>query len=456
MKTRKIVVCFMALVVVTSALAPGHTVAQAQTIKGSLEGSLDGGLPRISGPLSVQQAVDTALKGNLDVQAMQSEAAAASQETRAARAMTRPQVSANTYLSASSMPALLGSSPGVTPANTFIAPGRTIADQNLTLMVPLYTGGRLSSLVKAASGRESAAKAGIATAQADAALMVRGAYYRVLFAAEMVKVAQARLDAATEMVRVTKVQFEVGKTIEATVARAEAEQADAQRMLTTARNDQAKMLLDLKRAMGVRLDSEITLSDALTIGAYTSELSADLTEALRVRPELASSRARVDAAAAQLDAAKGSVKPQIYGSAMADAFAPGDMGRYSGATVALSMSFPLIDGGQRRAEIGQMEAMRRRSEAEQKDMQLRVAAEVRQARLDVESAEQNYRTAQAAVQSSQTAYDVIVLRVQNQKAILVEQLDALAALIQTRTNLAQSLFEHSVALARLRRAIGRP
>ena len=54
-----------------------------------------------------------------------------------------------------------------------------------------------------------------------------------------------------------------------------------------------------------------------------------------------------------------------------------------GGTVGLIVSIPLLDSGQRSAEARQMEAMRRRSEAELKEMELRVATEVRQARLEI-------------------------------------------------------------------------
>ena len=103
-----------------------------------------------------------------------------------------------------------------------------------------------------------------------------------------------------------------------------------------------------------------------------------------------------------------------------------------------------------------MEAMRRRSEAELKAMELRVATEVRQARLDMETAAANYRAAQTVLQSFEAAYDVVVLRVESQRSILLEQLDALAALTQARANLAEAVFDHSIAVARLQRAIGRP
>lgn len=412
--------------------------------------------PQISGPLSVQRAVDIALKGNLEVQAMQDEAAAAGHETRATRAMTRLQVSANTYLSTGSMPNVLGSSPGVMPAGVVVAPAKSFADQNLTLMVPLYTGGRLGGLVRAASEREKSARAGVGSAQVDAALMVKDAYYRSLLAAEMVKVAQARVDAARALVENTRAMFEAGKGIQASVSRAEAEQADGQRMLTSALNDQQKMLLDLKRAMGVRWDSAIILSDALTFAPPANDVNGSLAEAARIRPELLAARAQVEAARAQVGVAMGSQRPQVYGAAMADAFAPGDMGKYTGATVGVTISFPLVDGGQRRAEVAQMNAMQRRSETALKNTEQRVATEIRQAWLDVQTGAQNYQTAQSAVVAAQAAYDVVVLRVQAQKAILVEQLDALAALTQARTNLAQALYDHSIAAARLQRAIGRP
>jgi outer membrane protein len=421
------------------------------------QSSLDREPPRISGPLSLQSAVDAALERNPGIQAMRSEAEAAGHETSAIRAMTRPQISANTYLSSGSMPNILGTAMGVSPVNALTVPEKSFIDQNITLMVPLYTGGRLSGAVKAASGREDAAEANIATAQADVALLVREHYYRALLSAEFVEASRARVDASAGMLVITRAQFEAGRGIQASVARAEGELADARRMLALAQNERTKTLLELKRTMGVHLDSDIVLSDMLSITPPTDDLRDELAEANRLRPELLAARARLEAARAGTGSAKGSRKPQIYGAAMADAFAPrGDGNKSGGGTVGIVMSIPLFDANQRRSEVAQAEALQRRAEAELKDLELRVAMEVRQARLDLETAVENYRAAGTVVQSSQAAYDVVRLRVENQRSILVEQLDALAALTQTKVNLAQALFDHSTAVARLRRAIGRP
>jgi outer membrane protein TolC len=390
------------------------------------------------------------------VRAAQAEAQAAAAESRVARSQTRPQVSANTYLTYGDMPNNFYSSPGVMPSNILTVPHQGQADQNLTLMVPIYTGGRLHDLVRAAGERERAASAEIGGVQAETALRIKDAYYRTQLAEENGKVAQARFDAATELVRTTRTLFEAGKGLEASVRRVEAEQADAQRNLTTARNEQAKALLDLKAAMGVRLDSDITLTDALTFAPPEGDVSAQLAEAAKTRPELLAAQARFTATRHQTSAARGAQGPQVYGMAMADGFTSNQMGTRGGYSLGVVVSIPLLDAGERRAEAAGMQAMQERAEAELRDLEQRVASEVRQAWLDVETAAANYRTAQTAVQAAQAAYEVTVVRVQNQRGLLVEQLDALAALTQARGSLAQALYEHTLAVARLRRAVGRP
>jgi len=102
------------------ASSPAYSRGQAGS------GVLDGDLPRLSGPLSLKDAVETALRGNFDVQAARFEADAAHEETRALRAMTRPQISANTYVSSGDMRNILGTPPGSSPANALTVVERRI------------------------------------------------------------------------------------------------------------------------------------------------------------------------------------------------------------------------------------------------------------------------------------------------------------------------------------------
>ena len=321
------------------------------------------------------------------------------------------------------------------------------------LMAPIYTGGRLKSLVRAAFERERAAFSDAGNVQLDTTLRIRETYYQVLLGGEIVKAAQSRFEAVSALLSNTRVIVSAGKGIEASLNRVEAELADAQRQLTTARNDQAKALLDLKAVMGVDLDSEITLSDPLLFVPPGMDLAALRIQANKSHPTLLAARSRAAAATAQIGAARGSFQPQVYGIAMADAFASNrkSTGTY---TFGITISFPLFDGGDRQSQTEHARAVKDRAEAELQDAELRIAREIQQAWLDVETAAQNYQTAQTALIAAQAAYDVTAIRVLNQKAILLEQLDALAALTQARANVANALFDHSTAVARLKRATG--
>jgi outer membrane protein TolC len=89
-----------------------------------------------------------------------------------------------------------------------------------------------------------------------------------------------------------------------------------------------------------------------------------------------------------------------------------------------------------------------------KQTDLAVERDVRQAWLDVQSAQANAVSAEASVKAAQSAYDVTALRVSAGKSIVIEQLDALEALVRAKSDLAQSTFDQVLAVAKLNRATG--
>ena len=162
-------------------------------------------------------------------------------------------------------------------------------------------------------------------------------------------------------------------------------------------------------------------------------------------------QARAEAAKAEVGAAEGALRPQVYGVAMADA-ANQSMNR--GGSIGITVSVPLFDGGARRAETARARAMRERALAVLRQVEVTVQKEVRQAYVDFATAEANVTSARSSVQSAQAAYDVSALRVANGKGILVEQLDALQTLTQAKADLAASMFDRRIAHARILRATG--
>ncbi len=405
--------------------------------------------------LTIEEAVQFGLKNSPVLRGAEAEIQAAKAETRVSRSRLFPQVGLNGFATQGSMSNILQSTMGFEPQALLLAPKDGFTDLNLTLMMPLYTGGTLSSLVAAAIARERAVYQEATGMAAEVALMIRTAYAQALYGEALADAARARVEAATGMVAVARAQVEAGKGIEANVQRSEAELAEAQQDLTMAENDRRKMLLDLLEAMGAPLSSLPELGEKPSFQVVAGSLDGYLGQAKERRGELLAARQKSAAAKADVDAKLGAIRPQVYGFAMGDAFNPRDeMGNRSGYTAGLVASFPLFDGGMRRSEVSASRAMYEKARADASAWELKTEKEVRQAWLDVETVAKNYATATAALASAQASYEVMKLRVEAGKAILVEQLDALATLTRARSNLAKATFDHFVAKARLLRAVG--
>ncbi|HEY0868567.1 MAG TPA: TolC family protein [Fimbriimonas sp.] len=402
--------------------------------------------------LTIAEAVETALKNNPSIQAAEAEVRAAGAAVSLARSKKGPALSASGFATAGNTAPIYTSPPGTDPMAYMPVQTGPYWAANLTLMLPLYTGGSLEAGIGAASEEQRAMLAELHEMRSETALMAHDAYLMVLRAEAMTKAMEAEVRANEEMVRIARAQLAAEAGIEATVRRAEAELAMANRELTSARNEREKALVDLRTTMGVEPAAEIEPT-----GALVHEPSPlDLDELLRIAGErrgtLLRAKARLRAAEQEVRAMEGQLKPRVYGMAMADAM--DDPMMKGGASVGIVASFPVFDSGMRRSEVQRMRAMRDRARAALKTEELRVAGDIRKAWLDVRTAEANARSAEAGVRSAEAAYNVMRIRVEAGKGIQVELLDALKALTQARSDHAQALYEHEHSIARLRQAAG--
>ncbi|HEY3298136.1 MAG TPA: TolC family protein, partial [Armatimonadota bacterium] len=121
----------------------GGVYAQVQSNLPSLPAQ-----PVISGPLSLKDAVQTALKYSPMVRSASSMAEAARARVGMNRAMTRPQLSISAFGGTSSMGDIITSPPNVMPSGIFAVPDKSGVTGQAGLMFPIYTGGRLSGAVR--------------------------------------------------------------------------------------------------------------------------------------------------------------------------------------------------------------------------------------------------------------------------------------------------------------------
>lgn len=435
----------------TLALAAGFALPG-----GLLHAQSEDTLPLLSCPhLSLRDALGLASANNLMLKQSQADADMASASARSARSQTKPSLSTTTYATTGDSANILTSSPGVLPQNIFSVPPRGFADQNLMLMVPLLTAGRLANTAAAARGQGDAAQLAVQAERLTVAGAVTESYADAVLQHVLVGVAQARLTAEEEQVRITQAKVAAGRSAPVDLLRERAEQADARHGLLAAQNNEALALVTLKTTLGLSQASLLTLSDTLDTllapFALPPTLQSALAEAGAKRPELAAAQRQVDAARAMVTAARGEYAPQVYGVAMGDVSAGQGTGR-SGYTVGITASVPLYDAGQRRATLDGAQARLSRARIDLLQARQTIGQQVASAWLTLATAAAQVEAASAGVSASQESYTLAALRYNAGKSVAAERLDALAALVRAQGALAQAKAGLAVARARLQAA----
>lgn len=411
--------------------------------------------PVITGPLSVEEAVALAQHHNPLIAFGERGVAKAAAEVGSARAMTRPWLSITAYETTGNLAKMFADPAGVEPRDMSMVPTGSYSNASLRALLPLYTGGKLRSIVRRAQALYQAAGADLATLRLNVALDARVRYYQALQAEDLAKVYEQVVATEEENVRVARDLYEQGKIALFDVLRAQTELANAIQQLTSARNAHEAALVSLKATLGVDLSSTPELIATEVSSVALPPLAGLLREAEARRPELAALNERVTAARQSARAARAAYRPQIYAVGAEDFFSGTDISSGNGAAVGVVASLPILDGGARRSAVRAAEAQADREQAARHSMRLQVREEVVTAWLRTQTEQQNVITSQTALAQAEEDYRIATERYRAGKSIIVELYDVLTALVKAQTNAVNARHDLTIAHAELQRAIGR-
>src|SRR3990172_1727541 len=185
-------------------------------------------LPRIEGPLTLEQAVDLARQKSLRVKAAVADSQAMDSMRREALAPFWPQASANGYFNDQRMAPNVYTSAGNTMARNYqVFDADQTRNGNMTLMYPLFSGGRDYYGYKASAARADAARHMLKGTELDVAMQARLDYIAVLRESENERVTRELLRDVGERLRVTREMFEGGRVPPYYLLRDAAELANA-------------------------------------------------------------------------------------------------------------------------------------------------------------------------------------------------------------------------------------
>ena len=417
-------------------------------------------LPRIEGPLTMEQAVGQALEKSIRIKAADADSRTMDSMRKEALAPFWPQLSANGYLNAQRLGPNVYTSAGNTMARNYqvFSPDYN-RDANITVMYSLFAGGRDYYGYKAAAARADAARAMLQGTGLDVAMQTRLDYIAALREAENARVTGDLLKAVEERLRVTHEMFEAGRVPRYYLLRDETERANAVQMDAMAKSRAEQALIALKTTMGVDLSSSITLADRLEYTAMKVSIEEGIRQASETHPEIQAAVKQREAMVAEVRAAYSNYFPQISGAFMNDWVWMRNQGEArttdNGYSVGLVVTLPIFDGFMRENGVNTAKAKLEKVAQVEALVRQQVAKEVNQAALMLGAAEKGVEASKIGLDQAEEEIRIVKERFESGRGIQVEILDAQASVTRARFNLVAALADYNAALAMWLKATGR-
>ena len=322
---------------------------------------------------------------------------------------------------------------------------------------PIYTGGRVDALARAADAEARASQAEIAIARADLRLEVVRVYWALATGTESVRVLEQAVERSVTHVRDMRSRFDSGLVPPNEVSNAEAQRSRQEMLLIESRNMRSSVLEDLRRLTGIggdiqtvdRLEPEMPLAAAAEpdLGSF-------------VRAEQQALIERREAAEQRVRAIEAGRKPSMAVIAAGDYANPNPRifpraDRWNTSwEVGVAATWTLWDSGRISAEAAEAAAAARAIRARQAEVDAVITTDVRQRQLDLDSARAVLVSATDAVRSATDARRVLGERFNVGVATSTEVLDAQVTLLQAELDRTRALANIKLADARLARAMG--
>jgi len=311
--------------------------------------------------------------------------------------------------------------------------------------------------------RFQASKVGIAASKSDleasseqVAAQVARAYLAAVKADTDVDTAQANVTLSQATLTQAENQKNAGTGTGIEITRAKVQLANDRQRLVAAQNARRAAHLQLLRAMGMRLDTDVELTDRLQyipVDAVTLETAKG--QALKERPDYQAqqqreSNARLSASATTLERL-----PTLSAAADYGAIGPGMNNALPTRSYGISIRVPVFDGGRRDARRVESDSQYRAERVRTSDLKEQIELDVRLALDSLASAEQEVQVARDGLELSDSELTQARRRYDAGVANSLEVTDAQTRLERARDNQTEALYSYSLARIDLAQAMGK-
>ncbi len=409
-------------------------------------------------PLSLADALNTALAQNATILKAQNDLEASQGIVVQTRAVALPTVRANGQYADEEL----------TLVQNFPAPGIMSPHQSwnagIQIVQAIYEGGKLRAAIKAADATKQQAIAQFQTTLADTLLAVRLAYYDTLLAEQQITVHQASVLLLQKELEDQQHRLDAGTVPRFNVLRAEVSVANERPNLIRAKNDYRIAKNNLANLLGYNLPRDIweniplNLTDALDAVPYDVNLPEAIQQALTRRTELLALRKQVELQQLNIVNAKSGYKPTVLVFAgynwLNNQFDTDPGNELDGWNAGAQVSWNIFDGWLTHGKVIQANSQYARAKTDLADQSRQIELAVRTAYSDFLEAKEVLDSQQKVQEEADEALREAKARAEAGTGTQLDVLDAETSLTQARTTQIQALHDYTAARARLERAIG--
>jgi outer membrane protein TolC len=292
------------------------------------------------------------------------------------------------------------------------------------------------------------------------------AYWNFYRAIKIEEVIRQSVEQMTEHLKDVKNLSQQGMATDADVMKVQVQLSDVKVKQLEARNTARLTSMALNSLIRNSLDAEILPSDTPAIpqnaagAVYTENLSTLQNYARDHRSELKSMQLRRDINRAGVIVAKGGWYPQVYLAANYDYARPNQRiippkDQWDGTwDVGVTLQWNIWDWNATGHLAAQAEAALRQSEAGITQLNDAVTLDVAQQYYNVQTAKEKVDVAFGGMEQAQESYRMTSEKYKNGITSSTEMLDSEIALLQAKLTHTQAIVDCTLALARLKKAIG--
>ena len=443
MKNRTLIFCFVVLTTAHSfSVRAGETNSAAWLTR----------------PLSLADALNTALAQNSSILKAKNDLEAAHGLVVQTRAVALPQLTASGQYKITDANYVENFGPFAQPDQNW--------NSGIQISQSIYMGGRMVAAIRAADTTQQQALAIYRTSVADALLQVRLAYYDVLLAQQQVSVREASVKLLDKDRDDQQHRYDAGTVPHFNVLRAEVSVANERPTLIAARNALRIAKNNLVNDMGYDLPREIwediplNLTDTLATAPWQINLPEAIQQALTRRTELTALKNNIDLQKLNVANAKSGYKPNVgvfagYGWHNAQFTAPIELDHdIRGWNAGAQLNWNIFDGLLTHGKVLQAKALYEKSKTELTDGSRQIELGVRTAYSEFMQARETLESQGKVQEMAEESLREAKARTDAGTGTQLDVLNAETALTQSRTTQITAQHDYVAARAKLERAIG--